>query len=174
MDLSKFIAFDRKPSGHDNDEQVDALVQKRLAEQIQMRLRNQVDPGISLAAARRAQAIRARVEDGSIVINEEDQGNILPSGEGEGSGPSEGEPAALNLDDLFMPSSGVPVASKRADGSTQLVFRSIRAEDIFNEQSLKRNNELVRDTIADVLRSGTVDAIEDAMREVDRLDRSGG
>jgi len=166
MDINNWITFEAGEKGGGSTEEVEGLVQERLAKQIQSRLRNQVDPGIDLKSARRAQSIRAQANGGTIVIDEDDQGKVLTGGQEQDN--SESEPPATNLDDLFRPGSGVPEAVSRPDGSTQLVFRSIKASDLFNEQIAGRKTEMVEMTISDVFRNRTTEAFDEAFGEAAR------
>jgi len=168
MDIRNWITFEEAEDNR--DEQVDAAAQASLAGLIQQRLRVQIDPGIDISSARRAQAIRASYEDGQIVINEDDQAKLF-NGQREESA-DDSQPPAANLDDLFRPGSGVPESISNPDGSSTLVFRSITAANLFNEQNENSRTETVQRAISDVLRFNTVDAIEGAQREADRL-RSG-
>ena len=166
MDINNWITFEANEKGASDSEELEGLVQERLAKQIQSRLRNQVDPGIDLKSARRAQSIRAQANGGSIVIDEDDQGKVLTGSRDDEE--SEAEPPATNLDDLFKPGSGVPEAVTRPDGSTQLVFRSIKASDLFSQQAAARQTETVAETISDVLRTQTVEAFDEAFDEIGR------
>mgnify|MGYP000688443241 CR=1 FL=1 len=170
MNISSWISFE-PGSGDEKSEEIDSLAKSRLAAQIQTRLRNQVDPGIDLQSARRAQSIQAREADGQIVISEDDQAKLFSGGQEQGEDDS--EPPAGNLDDLFKPGSGVPESVSNPDGSTQLVFRSIKAADVFGEQTKLRRSEATEHAISDALRNGVVDAIENATDEVERM-RGGG
>jgi hypothetical protein len=167
MDITRFITFEPGDKALGRDEEVEQIAQGHLAKEVQQRLRNQSDPGIDLKSARRAQAIRVRAEGGQIVVDEDDQGKVLSVG-GEPE-KEESTQSAANLDDLFRPGSGVPEAVTRPDGSIQLVFRSIKASDLFNQQIEGRRDEMVERAISDVLRTGTVDAIEEAQDEIGRL-----
>jgi hypothetical protein len=167
MDIRNWITFEEKAKADERDEEIDSHAQTSLAKLIQQRLRAQIDPGIDLKAARRAQSIRATYEGGEITIDEDDQAKLL-SGETEKEQDDSEQPAS-NLEDLFRPGSGVPESVTRPDGSTMLVFRSIKASDLFGQQIANSRSEMVEHAVTDVLRANAVDAVEEAMREVERL-----
>ena len=167
MNISKWITFEVDARGGEKSDEVESFAQSKLAKDVQTRLRNQADPGIDLKSARRAQAIRARAEGGQIIIDEEDQAEIIHGKKEQEE--SDSEPPASNLDDLFRPGSGVPEAVNQPDGTTKLVFRSIRAEDLFSQQIKGRRSEMVEQTVSNTLRTGTVEAIEEGFREMERL-----
>jgi len=169
MDISSWITFD--PAGGDDDD-IDSVAQSRLASSLQATLRNQIDPGIDLKSARLAQSIRVQASGGQIVIDEDDQGKILTGGKQEEE--DESEAPAGNLEDLFRPGSGVPEAINNPDGSTQLVFRSISAANVFGQQITQRRGEMVERITSETLRNGLVDAIEEASREAARKNVTGG
>lgn len=167
MNISNWITFEPNAKASDKTDEIESIAQTRLARDIQERLRNQIDPGIDIRSARRAQAIRVQAEGGQIVIDEDDQAKLFAGGVAEEE--NDAEPPASSLDDLFRPGSGVPEAQTQQDGSTQLVFRSIKASDLFNQQIAGRRSEMVEHVIADVLQTGVVDAVENGIQEVDRL-----
>jgi hypothetical protein len=166
MNITNWISFEPNEKGADKDEEVDSIVHKRLAQNVQTRLRAQADPGIDLRSARRAQAIRARADGSDIVVDEDDQAKVIAGAQ---EPEEDTESQATNLDDLFKPGSGVPEAVSRPDGSTQLVFRSIKEAGLFRQTIRGNQNDAVERTISDTLRSGTVDAFEEAFDEMSRL-----
>ena len=167
MDILRFITFEQGSKAHDRVEEIDDLAQTSLAKEIQQRLRQQVDPGIDLKSARRAQAIRVRAQGGQIIVDEDDHGKVLShSAERE---KEEADQQSSNLDDLFQPGSGIPEAVSQEDGTTRLVFRSIKASDLFGQLIDSRRDERVERTISDVIQSKTLEAIEEAHREIGRL-----
>jgi len=168
MDISSWITFEPGGAAIEKSDEIDQIAQTKLAQDIQQRLRNQVDPGIDLKSARRAQAIRVQANGGQLVIDEEDQDKLFGGGVAQAE-EDDAQPQAGNLDDLFRPGSGVPESVTQQDGSTQLVFRSIKAKDLFGSQVTARRSEMVERVVANVLQSEVVDAVEDAMGQVDRL-----
>ena len=167
MDINNWITFEPDPRASEKSEEIDAIAQTKLAKSIQERLRSQVDPGIDLKSARRAQAIRVTASGGELVIDEDDQAKLFAGGVADEE--NDAEPPAGNLEDLFRPGSGVPESVTQPDGSTKLVFRSIKAADLFGQQIQADRTEMVEHVLSDVLRNNSLEAIEDSMREVDQL-----
>jgi hypothetical protein len=167
MDINNWITFVPAHGAAEKAEEIESVAKQRLSKDLQSRLRNNIDPGIDLKSARRAQSIRVQASGGRLVIDEDDQAKLFSGGEPEKG--SDSEPLAPNLEDLFKPGSGVPESVTQPDGSSKLVFRSILADDLFGQQIKNERTSMVEKTITDVLRTNTVDAIEDAMQEVDRL-----
>ena len=167
MRISNWITFETNEKGSDRTEEMDSIAQRDLAKEIQTRLRSQADPGIDLKSARKAQSIRVRAEGGQIIVDEDDQGKILTGGQEQDE--NDAEPPASNLEDLFRPGSGVPEMVSRPDGSTQLVFRSIKAADLFGQQIESRKTEMVERTVSDVFRTRLVESFDEASNELGRL-----
>lgn len=165
MDIRNWITFEDGRQD-DQDEGIAAAAQESLAKLVQQRLRAQIDPGIDLRSARRAQSISATYADGQITIGEDDQAKVLDGQQGEDL--VDAEPPAGNLEDLFRPGSGVPESITGQDGSSTLVFRSISAANLFNHQVAGNRAETIERAITDTLRSNLVESIENSMREAKR------
>lgn len=168
MGFSDMIYIDPAPSALDRHaEEVEQRAKAKLAAGIQARLRANVNPGIDLSSARRAQSIRVAERGGSIVIDESDQAAVLSGGAPRRQ--SRVQPQAEGIESLFKPSSGVPVAKREPDGSTRLVFRTISAGQLFGQQRQFEQDRMVEATVTETLRMGLVDAFEAAGSEIESM-----
>jgi hypothetical protein len=136
-------------------EEVEERVRSKLAAQIQERLRTRLDPGIDLRSAKRAQAVRSVADGNRIVITGDDEDAKETS-----------SIEANSVDDLFKLSSGVPEVYTDEFGTTQMVFRSIKMSSLL-EVTQDDQDKTVDQIVTDVLQLGMVDAIEDAMKDVE-------
>jgi hypothetical protein len=161
MDISRFITFEPKSDDFDD---VDELAQQKLAESLQFKLRTHVDPGIDLRAARRAQTIRTRAENGAIIIDEDDSIKLFSGGM---SLQEDRKTQAVNVDDLFRPSSGIPEIQETQSGS-QMIFRSISLQTMFGQQFDSSQDEAVERLISNTLRNEAIPAIQEAIAESKR------
>ncbi len=147
-------------------DEVDAEARTILAGNLQTRLRGRIDPGIDVAAALRAQAVRVTSEGDRMVIDSEDQGAVLAASSEMVAGELGDE--AGSVEELFAPGSGVPSAAQGADGETKLTFRTISLAALFGEQKQQEQDRVVEQTTTDVLRNGVVDAYDQATATVNR------
>lgn len=167
MGFNDWINIESSPMALDNRlSEIDEEAKNVLAGEIQTRVRGRVDPGIDLKSARRAQKIRAQASGGQIIIDEEDQAAVLRGG----SAPQRdiSEARAGGMADLFTMSSGVPDMARAQDGSNQMVFRTIAAKDLFAKQEQDEQNRVVQNTVTDTIRSGIVDAFDEATKKIEQ------
>jgi hypothetical protein len=165
--FNDWIFFSPKGSpALEHSREVDAQARETLARDLQTRLRGRIDPGISAAAAVRAQAIRVQSEGDRLVIDQEDQGAVLAASAGMVAGDNGQE--ASSIEQLFELSSGIPSAVQEQDGGTRLIFRTITLESLLGDQRVNERDLLVEQTTTETLRSGIVGAIEEAVTDVAR------
>jgi len=144
-------------------DEVERSVRESLAKEVQRRLRGQVDFGLELNDAQRAQAIRVRARGNRLVIDEASSARVMRDQQ-QGTDPT----ASDNINQLFEPSRGIPRMDVSRDGRPRLVFRSVQASRMFEEQNKKIRDDRVASTVTDAVREGIVDAYETALSDVNR------
>lgn len=147
-------------------DEVDAEARKSLASNLQTRLRGRIDPGVDVASALRAQAVRVTSDGDRMVIDSEDQGAVLAASSEMVAGDT-GDQAG-SVEELFAPGSGIPSASQGSDGETKMTFRTISLAALFGEQKQMEQDRIVEQTTTDVLQNGVVDAYDEASATVNR------
>ena len=168
MGFNDWIQFDPAPmAALENEEEVSELAMGTLAKEVQQRLRSTLDPGINLQSAVRAQSVRVTAEGDQLVIDQEDQADVL------GGAPKEAEEEGsdlevTNVEQLFEMGSGVP---KVVNG--KLTYRTVSTETLFGDQKRQEQERVVEQTTVDVLRTGLVDAYEDAIGTITRRNLDG-
>lgn len=164
-DFNSIVNFNLKTSAaFDRSDEVDTIARDRLAGEMQRNIRTRVDPGISRKSATVAEAIKVKPEGNRFVIYSESQAEVLAAASGQVSGRR--ADAAGGVEDLFKPSSGVPTAETRPDGSTGLVFKTIELSKLFQEQKEQEQQQMIEQAVTGTLRTGIVNAYEEAFREV--------
>lgn len=145
----------------DRFDEVDAIARENLAKELQTRLRTTIDPGISLRAAQRAQAVRVASEGNRLVIDSEDQAEVLGASSETVEEPSDPN-IVTNVDQLFELSSGVPSI---VDG--KLVYRMISPSALLGKQQQENERDrIIEQTTTETLRINIADAFDDATRDV--------
>jgi hypothetical protein len=161
IDLRKSAAFDKY-------EEVDELVSEKLAKDIETQLRSRIDPGINRKSATAAEAIRVKAEGNRFVINSESHGDVLKATSKMAREPENKGLDAQSIEDLFEPSSGVPIAQKRPDGTTGLVYRRIELAKVFREQKQKAQEKTAEQAIVNAVTTNIGKRFEEAFDDVDR------
>ena len=163
MGFNDWIQFDPAPmAALENEGEVSELAMGTLAKEVQQRLRSTLDPGIGLQSAIRAQSVRVAAEGDQLVIDQEDQAEVL------GGAPKEAEDEGAdlevtNMEQLFEMGSGVP---RVING--KLTYRTVSTDVMFGDQKRQEQERVVEQTTVDVMRTGLVDAFEDAIQTVSR------
>jgi hypothetical protein len=166
-DLNSWIGINlRTSAAFDKVDEVQELIDKDLAKQIERNVRTRVDPGIDKKAALVAEAVKVKSEDGRFVIYAESQGDVLRASSKQVSKPSSSIDAG-SMEDLFSQSSGVPEAEDGPDG-TKLVFKRISVEKLLGEQSDNAQKHMTEQAVTETVRNGIVDAYDNAFAEIDR------
>ena len=165
MGFNDWFIFESVPMAAEaRFDEVDALAKDELAEKIQSRLRTQVDPGLDIKAAGRAQRIRVRSEKGQIIIDENDQLAVLTGGMS-GRKQEEQKQKRSTLLSLFEPSDGVPIPVVGPDGRREFAFRVVKEEQLFKTASDARD-QMAEEIVTETLQGGIVDAYERAIKTV--------
>jgi hypothetical protein len=166
-DLNSWIGINlRSSAAFDKSEEVQGLIDKNLAQQIERNIRTRVDPGINKKAAIVAEGVKVKSEDGQFVIYSESQGDVLRAASKQFAESSGGIDAG-SMEDLFSQSSGVPEAEDGPDG-TKLVFKRISVEKLLGEQRENAQKHMTEQAVTETVRNGIVDAYDQAFAEIDR------
>lgn len=131
--------------------EIDKATRADLAEQIQTRVRSNIDPGVDLRGTKKVHAVRAKEDAGRIVISDEGGKNEAAKEDGEGG-----------IEDLFNMGSGVPEFI-----GGRMVFRTIKDDKLWTRKSQDEQDQSVRHTVEDTLRMGIVDANTKAVKDVE-------
>ena len=167
--LSNWFQFDLRKSGaFDDYEGVEARMREKLGRDIQTDLRTRIDPGLGGKAAATAEAVRVKAEGNRFVIDSESHADVLKAATRMGSASQDRGLDAESIDDLFTPSSGVPVAQKRADGTTGLVYRRIQLEKVFRKQKAKAQEKTIEQAVVNSVTNNIATRYEEAFDELDR------
>ena len=156
----------RTSAAFDKTDEVQGLIDKDLAQQIERNVRTRVDPGINKKAATVAEAVKVKSEDGRFVIYAESQGDVLRASSKQVSKPKSSIDAG-SVEDLFSQSSGVPESEDGPDG-TKLVFKRISVEKLLGEQSNNAQRHMTEQAVTETVRNGIVGAYDKAFAEIDR------
>lgn len=140
-------------------DEVDRRVRERLSQRAEPELKARIDPGVDLASAQRAQAVRVRESEGRIVIDEHDHASVL-----RGSTTKTLRRGSKGIMGLFTMGDGVPDIVERADGSRSPVYRTINEGELFGTTT--SDDELVERTMSETIQRDFVDAFEGAVRDV--------
>lgn len=172
MGFNDWIYFEHAGSATTaHAEEVESALKSKLASKVQERLRSRISPGLNADEAVRAGSIRAQASAGGIVIDEDDQAKLLAQATGqvaEKRGSKELAPSeAMDVNDLFRQSDGVPKIVQRGDGSKTVAFRTIDVNRLFGEQIDMRDQQ-VQKVVTDTLQGGIVDSFEESIEEIER------
>jgi len=131
--------------------EVDKAAKNELAEQIQTKVRNQINPGIDIRSAKKVHSVRASEEGGRIVITDKPGPMDAPKDSGPGG-----------IEDLFSMGSGIPQVRQG-----KMEFRTIQDDQLWTRQSQDEQDQSVRQTVTDTVRMGIVDAHTKAVKDVE-------
>ena len=166
-DLNSWIGINlRSSAAFDKSEEVQGLIDKNLAQQIERNIRTRIDPGIDKKSATVAEAVKVKSEDGRFVIYSESQGDVLRAASKQVSEPKSSIDA-VSIEDLFSQSSGVPETEEGPSG-TKLVFKRISISKLFGEQRENAQKHMTEQAVTETVRNGIVDAYDQAFAEIDR------
>jgi hypothetical protein len=166
--FANWVKFDlRKSASFDRYDEVDELMREKLAGDIQTQLRSRLDPGINKKGVAAA-PVKVVAEGNRFVIQSDDADDVL----GASSRMTEEATApgldAGSIEDLFEPSSGIPISQRNPDGSTSLVYRRIELSRIFQEQQQKAQEAAASQAIETAVTNNMGSRLEEAFDEVDR------
>ena len=145
-------------------EEVEEEAKKRIAQKIQTKIRGTLDTGTLGSNARRAQAVRVQAEGNRLVIEEKDNGDILAGRQGK----EKPKPPIKSLEQLFQPSSGVPELVTNPDGTTQLAFRTVSANEILGAVSQKDIDGQIKSLVRSTLDNDLMTSFEEAVSEINK------
>lgn len=165
--VGNWFNFDLKKSApFDKHKEVSELVDKKLAADVQRSLRTRIDPGLNKKSGAAAEAVKARADDGKIVIETEDLGEILQATSQMAHGSKNKELEAGSVEDLFKSSSGVPQMQTGADGKEKMVYRRIQLEKIFTEQKQQAQDDMIKQTVENTVSTNIGRSYDEAFKEV--------
>lgn len=167
--FSNWFKFDlRRSAAFDDYESVESRMREKLSKDIQTGLRTRIDPGLRGKAAVDAGAVRVKAEGNRFVIHSESQGDILKASSRISSSEEISGVDASSIEDLFEASSGIPIAQRKADGTTGLVYRRIQLENVFREQREKAHQETVKQAVVNAVTNNIATRYEEAFDEIVR------
>jgi len=167
--FNNWVQFDlRRSAAFDDHEGVENRMREKLSRDIQTQLRTRIDPGLGGKAASTAGAIRVKAEGNRFVIHSESPADILRASSKMAAPAEISGLDASSIEDLFEPSSGIPIAQKKADGTTGLVYRRIQLENVFREQRVKAQDEVIKQATVNAVTNNLAARYEEAFDEIQR------
>ncbi len=160
--MREFVRFYAKPDPFTRAPELFSKVNRRLAEDLETKLRAHLQPGVDLRAGEQ-RTIRVAAEGNRLVI-EPVNDKVSPESVGLNAETTDRRRGSEEVADLFAAGSGVP-AVRRVSGQDRLVFRQINAQAAV-DISKKQEESLVDAQMRQTLEFEFPRYLEQAVREL--------